>query len=154
MKCVRRAWILKEHEGGEEERSCYMKFKNEIDFLQLLFNCLEYSLISVSLDDNCRAIANPILLTLETRLTFLTISPYSTAYSILTLCWENFYLHQTNPNRLFSWISCNQLTNSNYFLYHNRIISVYWQTRNNHRYQRPNLSRISYFNHCSQMAMH
>ena len=59
-----------------------MKFKNEIDFLQLLFNCLEYSLISVSLDDNCRAIANPILLTLETRLTFLTISPYSTAYFI------------------------------------------------------------------------
>ena len=63
-----------------------MKFKNEIDFLQLLFICLEYSLISVSLDDNCRAIANPILLILETRLTFLTISPYSTAYSILTLC--------------------------------------------------------------------
>ena len=63
-----------------------MKFKNEIDFVQLLFNCLEYSLISVSFDDNCRAIANSILLTLETRLTFLTISPYSTAYSILTLC--------------------------------------------------------------------
>ena len=63
-----------------------MKFKNEIDFLQLLFICLEYSLISVSLDDNCRAIANHILLILETLLTFLTISPYSTAYSILTVC--------------------------------------------------------------------
>ena len=82
-----------------------MNFKNEIDFLQLLFNCLEYSLISVTLDDNCRAIASPILLTLETRLTFVTISPSLTAYSILTLycsrttcrraCWQ-VYREMTN----------------------------------------------------------
>ena len=62
----------------------------------------------------------------ETPMKFLPLSPYLNAYSILKLCWENFYLHQTNLKRLFLSICCNQLTNSNYSAYSNRIIPLLW----------------------------